>query len=157
MSMHRKIAVQEEDFDLGVELAALRDRTGARAGAVASFVGLVREVDDDADSVLTLEHYPGMTERSLDTMVDTIAGRWPLLDVVVIHRVGQLPVGAQIVLVLAASAHRAAAHAAVEALMDYLKTDAVLWKHQRSKQGAHWVEATGDDRERRERWQGTDR
>ena len=151
--MHRSVAIQTDDFDVGAELSVMRARTAGNAGAIASFVGLVRDVSP-GPGALTLEHYPGMTERSLEEVVDRAEARWPLLDVSVIHRVGRLLPAEQIVLVMVASAHRAAAFDACEFLMDYLKTDAVLWKHQSVDGGDsdYWVQSTGTDRERRSRW-----
>ncbi len=156
--MYRQIRVQEQDFSVADEYRAARERLGARAGAVASFVGLVRDLRstaaDDAVEALYLEHYPGMTERSIEAIVAEAAGRWPLLDVVVIHRVGRLDPAAQIVLVQAASAHRSAAFAACEFIMDYLKTEAVFWKREESGGGSRWVEATAEDRHRVSDWNG---
>lgn len=149
-----QVRVQKADFDLGEEMAAMRGRTGGAAGAIASFVGLVRDVGEGA-SALTLEHYPGMTEQSMEQVVAKASDRWPLQDVVVVHRVGKLLPAEQIVLVLVASSHRAAAFAACEFLMDYLKTEAVLWKHQDTREGGHWIESTAQDFERRARWQDT--
>ena len=151
-----RVLVQEADFDIGAELAAMRDRTGGRAGAIASFVGLVRDVGTSAGT-LRLEHYPGMTERSMAQVVDAAVSRWPLLDVLVIHRVGELVPAEQIVLVLVASAHRAAAFDACEYLMDYLKTEAVLWKYQGAADAGHWIESTAEDHERARRWRDGDR
>jgi len=135
-----KVRVQGEDFDAGAEMRALsRD---PRVGAVASFVGVVREVG------MTLEHYPGMTERALQKIVDEAAGRWQVLDCTVIHRIGPLQPTDQIVLVAAASAHRGDAFSACEFIMDYLKTQAPFWK----KEGAGWVEARASDDQAAERW-----
>lgn len=159
--MHLDVRVQEQDFDVGAEYRALAERVPAHAGAVASFVGLVRDMTPNrhapaAGNVrgLHLEHYPGMTERSIAAIADKAGERWPLLDVVVIHRVGDLPPGAQIVYVQVASSHRTAAFSACEFIMDYLKTDAVLWKREDTDHGSRWVEATGDDRRRVSGWSG---
>ena len=135
-----KIAVQSEDFDLGREVSAMSD---PRVGAVASFVGVVREVP------MTLEHYPGMTEKALQKIVDEARARWQVLDCTVIHRVGDLKPTDQIVLVAVASAHRGDAFAACEFIMDYLKTQAPFWK----KEAAGWVEARASDDQAAERWQ----
>ncbi len=152
--MHVDIRVCEADFDLGVEWAAQRERVGGDAGAMAAFVGLVRDRHEgDAVSALTLEHYPGMTEASIDAIVQQCAERWPVQDVVVIHRVGRLEAEAQIVLVLVAGGHRPEVFAACEYLMDYLKTDAVFWKREEAQQSARWVESTASDRERRKGWE----
>ncbi|MEQ8860157.1 MAG: molybdenum cofactor biosynthesis protein MoaE [Pseudomonadales bacterium] len=151
--MQVDVRVQEPDFDAAAEYAALRKRLGAGVGAVASFIGLVRELHpgpagDATVEALHLEHYPGMTERSIEAIIARAAARWPLLDVVVIHRVGRLDPGAQIVFVQVASAHRGAAFGACELVMDYLKTEAVFWKREDTARGSRWVEATGEDRAR---------
>jgi len=135
-----KIRVQREDFDAGAEMRALsRD---PKVGAVASFVGVVREVG------MTLEHYPGMTERSLERIAEQAKGRWQVLDCTVIHRVGPLEPTDQIVLVAVASAHRGDAFSACEFIMDYLKTQAPFWK----KEAAGWVEARASDDKAADRW-----
>lgn len=151
--MHIEIRVSADDFDVGVEWQAQRTRVGGAAGAVATFVGLVRDRHaNDPVQVLELEHYPGMTESSIELIVRQAETRWPLLDVVVVHRVGRMLAGDQIVLVQVASAHRPAAFAACEFLMDYLKTDAVFWKREERDSGVHWIESTADDVERRKGW-----
>jgi molybdopterin synthase catalytic subunit len=135
-----KVSVQKQDFDTGAEIRALsRD---PRVGAVASFVGVVREV------AMTLEHYPGMTERALQKIVEDARGRWQVLDCTVIHRIGPLQPTDQIVLVVVASAHRGDAFAACEFIMDYLKTQGPFWK----KEAAGWVEARAADDRAAERW-----
>ena len=135
-----KIAVQAEDFDAGAEIRALsRD---PRVGAVASFVGVVREVG------MTLEHYPGMTEKALEKIVEEAKGRWQVLDCTVIHRHGKLEPTDPIVLVAVASAHRGDAFQACEFIMDYLKTRAPFWK----KESAGWVEARASADKAAERW-----
>lgn len=159
--MKLDVRVQEADFDVGAEYAALRQRLPAHTGAVASFVGLVRDLapgtatTPDRVRGLHLEHYPGMTERSIAAIAGQAEQRWPLLDLVIIHRVGDLPPEAQIVYVQAASSHRAAAFAACEFVMDYLKTDAVFWKREDTDRGSQWVEATEDDRSRVTGWRGS--
>lgn len=151
--MHADVRIQETDFSVAAEWEALRARTSGDVGAVASFVGLVRERDPDNEiQGLYLEHYPGMTESSIRKILDQAASRWPIDDIVVIHRVGSLAPRDQIVFVQAAAAHRPAAFAACEFVMDYLKTDAVLWKRERLTDGERWIEATGDDRQRVARW-----
>jgi molybdopterin synthase catalytic subunit len=147
------IRVQEEDFDVGAELTAMR---GNRAiGALASFVGLVRDVNEgDAVRELTLEHYPGMTEKALQDIVDQAGSRWKIIDVCVIHRVGTLRPGDQIVFVAVAGAHRGEAFAACEFIMDYLKTQAPFWKKEQSPAGERWVEARASDDAAAQRWQG---
>jgi molybdopterin synthase catalytic subunit len=140
-----KISVQREDFDLASELKAIsRD---PKVGAVASFVGQVREVP------MTLEHYPGMTEKAIARIVDEAKARWLVMDCVVIHRYGELLATDQIVLVAVASSHRGDAFAACEFIMDYLKTRAPFWKKERTAQGTRWVEARGSDDEAAERWE----
>lgn len=140
------IRVQREDFDPGAEIARLSAGHGD-VGAVASFVGLVR-----GTGALTLEHYPGMTERQLAALEDQARRRWPLLDLTVVHRFGRLGAGERIVLVAVASAHRAAAFEACEFLIDWLKTRAPFWKLEEAPDGARWVEAKADDDRRAERW-----
>ena len=142
------IRVQTEDFSMPAEWERLRARLDGEAGAVAAFVGLVREVQGDAATVLSLEHYPGMTEKSIAAIVEEAERRWSLAAVTVIHRVGRLRPAEQIVLVLTASRHRAEALAACAFIIDCLKTDAVLWKKEATGQAARWVEATGDDVQR---------
>jgi len=149
------IRVQEADFSPAEEYRAARERLRGTAGAIATFVGLVRDhAGAEPVSVLHLEHYPGMTERSMAAIVEQAATRWPILDVVVIHRVGALAAAEQIVYVQVASSHRAAAFAACEFIMDYLKTDAVFWKREAGAAGSRWIEATGEDRERVRTWGG---
>jgi molybdopterin synthase catalytic subunit len=139
-----KISVQTQDFDAGAEIRALaRD---PKVGAVASFVGVVREVG------MTLEHYPGMTEKALAKIADEARGRWRVLDCTVIHRYGPLEPTDQIVLVVVSSAHRGDAFAACEFIMDYLKTQAPFWK----KEAAGWVEARASDDEAAERWSASE-
>ncbi len=161
--MRLDVRVQESDFDVGEEYASLRRRLPARTGAVATFVGLVRDMAPEPDAAgapasvqgLHLEHYPGMTERSIAAIAGKAEQRWPLLDLVVIHRVGDLVPEAQIVYVQAAASHRTAAFAACEFVMDYLKTDAVFWKREDTAQGSRWVEATTADRGRVSDWNET--
>ena len=140
-----KISVQAEDFDLGVEVKKLYGSTAI--GAVASFVGVVRDVP------MTLEHYPGMTEKALAKIVQEAGARWKVLDCTVIHRYGALQPGDQIVLVAVASAHRGDAFAACEFMMDYLKTQAPFWKKEHRAGAESWVEARSSDDQAAERWQ----
>lgn len=146
------IRLQTEDFDLAAESAKLtRGRTDI--GAVVSFVGICRGGEGaDAIDALTLEHYPGMAEEEIARHVDEATRRWPLLGVTVIHRHGRIPIGANIVLVLTASAHRAAAFAAADFLMDYLKTSAPFWKREEGGQATGWVEAKAEDDAAASRW-----
>jgi len=139
-----KVSVQQQDFDLGLEVRKISGDTGI--GAVASFVGLVRDVP------MTLEHYPGMTERAITKIVDEAKGRWQVMGCTVIHRYGALKPNDQIVMVAVASAHRGDAFAACEFIMDYLKTRAPFWKKEQTREGARWVEAKASDDEAAGRW-----
>ena len=144
--------MQREDFDIGAEIAAFR-RAGPGIGAIASFIGLVRDVSEgDAVAGMTLEHYPGMTEKALAGIVAQAKHRWDIVDALVIHRVGELKPLDQIVLVVVAGAHRGAALAACEFIMDYLKTQAPFWKKEQTAQGTRWVEARASDDQAAERW-----
>ncbi|HEX4857896.1 MAG TPA: molybdenum cofactor biosynthesis protein MoaE [Usitatibacteraceae bacterium] len=146
------IRVQIGDFDLSAESRALR-AANPKIGAIAAFIGLVRDINDDAGvEVLTLEHYPGMTEKALAGIVAQAATRWDVIDAAVIHRVGTLKPLDQIVLVLVASGHRADAFRACEFIMDYLKTEAPFWKKETTAEGVRWVDARASDEEARERW-----
>ena len=173
------VRVQHEDFDAGVEIARLR-ANNPNVGAVASFIGIVRDMNEggavgssmssppDAArpppagardelgaarlSSLTLEHYPGMTEKSLAAIAEQARARWHLLDILVIHRVGTLAPTDQIVLVVTTSTHRGDAFAACQFVMDYLKTDAPFWKKESTDGGVRWVDARDSDAEARERW-----
>ena len=146
------VRVQQQDFDLGAEVAALR-AGNPKVGAVAAFVGLVRDLNEGDDvATLTLEHYPGMTESSLEDICAQARARWDVLDTLVVHRVGELRPQDQIVLVAVTSAHRGEAFAACEFLMDYLKTRAPFWKKERTPQGERWVEARQSDDAAAARW-----
>jgi len=146
------VRVQQQDFDVGAEVAALRAGR-LDVGAVASFVGTVRHLNEGAGvSSMTLEHYPGMTERALEDICAQARQRWDILDVLVVHRYGELAPGDQIVLVAVTSAHRGDAFAACEFVMDYLKTQAPFWKKERTPQGARWVEAREADDAAAARW-----
>ncbi|SMC22991.1 molybdopterin synthase subunit MoaE [Andreprevotia lacus DSM 23236] len=145
-----RIVVQAEDFDPGQEEALLHDGD-LHIGGSAAFVGRVRADGDDL-LALTLEHYPGMTEKSLQALAEQAAERWQLSGVTVIHRIGRLLPGERIVLVLTASAHRQAALTACEFLIDALKTDAPFWKCEERTRGKHWVEAKAGDNNARQRW-----
>jgi molybdopterin synthase catalytic subunit len=147
------IRVQREDFDVGVELQQLV-AGNRRIGGIASFVGLVRDIAGGAQiSALTLEHYPGMTEKKLAEIELDARQRWPLYASLIIHRYGRLEPGDRIVLVATASAHREAALAACHFLIDWLKTEAPFWKSEESPTGERWVEARAEDDAARERWQ----
>ena len=159
--MHRLIEVQERDFELADHYAQMRQQCGNAAGAIAAFVGLVRDHnlgagDGGLVGTLTLEHYPGMTESSISSILDDAAARWPLLAATVIHRVGELAPADQIVMVLIASAHRDAAFEAAEFVMDYLKTRAVFWKKESTDQGVKWIESTLTDKHRASSWHRTE-
>jgi molybdopterin synthase catalytic subunit len=139
-----RISVQKEDFDLGAEVRAISGNP--KIGAVASFVGLVREVE------MTLEYYPGMTERAIGKIVEEAKARWQVMDCTVIHRHGALKPNDQIVLVAVASGHRGDAFAACEFIMDYLKTQAPFWKKEQTAEGTRWVEAKAADDKAADRW-----
>jgi molybdopterin synthase catalytic subunit len=146
------VRVQREDFDISAEIAAFR-RANPGIGAIASFIGLVRDVNDGgAVAGMTLEHYPGMTEKALAGIIAVAKGRWDIIDALVIHRVGELKPLDQIVLVVVTGAHRGEAFAACEFIMDYLKTQAPFWKKEQTPQGARWVEARASDDQAAERW-----
>jgi molybdopterin synthase catalytic subunit len=146
------VRIQTADFDAGAEIAALR-RGNPKIGAVASFIGVVRDVNDGAPVAdMTLEHYPGMTEKSIEEIVQQAKGRWNVMDALVIHRVGTLKPAEQIVLVVVTSGHRGDAFAACEFIMDYLKTRAPFWKKEQGGASARWVEARASDDLAAERW-----
>jgi molybdopterin synthase catalytic subunit len=146
------VRVQLEDFDAGLEMARLR-AGDARVGAVATFVGTVRDLNDASSvSTLTLEHYPGMTEKALEDIVAQARARCDLSDALVVHRVGELKPTDQIVLVVVTSAHREDAFEACRFLMDYLKTRAPFWKKEQTPQGARWVEPRASDEDAAARW-----
>ena len=141
------IHIQNEDFDLNDEIEAL---AGDGTGAVATFVGLVR--GGDGLTALTLEHYPGMTEREIARIAQEAQGRWTLSGITIIHRIGRLEVGERIVLVAVAAAHRGSAFEACQFLMDYLKTRAPFWKQEERDGTSAWVEARGSDSAAADRW-----
>lgn len=144
--------VQESDFDLSTEINAFR-MGRPEIGAVAAFVGLVRDVNSgSAVSVLTLEHYPAMTQKALEAIISDAKKRWTIIDALVIHRVGRLLPMDQIVLVAVASVHRSEAFQACEFIMDYLKTQAPFWKQEQTAAGARWVEAKEADDVAATRW-----
>ncbi len=146
------VRVQQEDFDVSAEIGAMR-RGNPKIGAIASFVGVVRDINEgDAVSTMTLEHYPGMTEKSILAIIGQACGRWEVLDALVIHRIGTLKPTDQIVLVIVASTHRGDAFAACEFIMDYLKTEAPFWKKEITPQGGRWVDARVTDDAALKRW-----
>ncbi len=151
--MYRRVVVQEADFDIGREWSELRSAQAGRAGAMAAFCGVVREqFETDNVSNLELEHYPGMTEKSIDSVLDRAEERWALDAIVVIHRVGSLAPGDQIVLVVATSRHRQAALEACTFVIDLLKTEAVFWKREMLESGARWIESSSADHLRSSDW-----
>jgi molybdopterin synthase catalytic subunit len=150
-----RVRVQTGDFDVGLELESLT-RGRVDVGGLASFVGMVRDANDGRSiEGMTLEHYPGMTEKALEEICAQADARWDLIDTLVIHRVGPLVPGDRIVLVGVASAHRGEAFAACEFIMDYLKTRAPFWKREETPEGARWVEARASDDAAASRWKGS--
>lgn len=147
------VRVQSEDFDISAELAQLRSAS-SQVGAIASFVGVVRDLNEGSGiASMELEHYPGMTESSIQAIVEEALQRWPLLGVTVIHRVGKLAPSDQIVLVATSSLHRGAAFSSCEFIMDYLKTRAPFWKKEKTDKGERWVDSRSEDLEAASRWQ----
>lgn len=145
------IRVQQERFDIGAELAAISEEDFT-VGGIASFVGVVRDAGSGPTGSMTLEHYPGMTERKLSDIEQQARERWDLANVLIIHRYGKLAVGEQIVLVITASAHRDAALEACHFLIDWLKTDAPFWKYEEGGETGGWVEARESDDEAKLKW-----
>ena len=144
------VRVQTEDFDVGAESRALQDDS---VGAITLFVGTVRGLSsDNGVTAMTLEHYPGMTEQELERIEAEARERWPLENVTIIHRVGRLVAGDQIVLVAVASAHRQASFDAANFIMDFLKTDAPFWKAEERGDTKSWVDARQSDTDARDRW-----
>ncbi len=147
-----KILIQSEDFNIQEETEALRKQTNG-IGAIATFTGLVRDLDKDQKvSALVLEHYPGMTEKNLEEIVVEASSRWPIIDATIIHRIGELSIGAQIVFVAVSSEHRGAAFNACEFIMDFLKTQAPFWKKTKNENGEHWLDAKESDSLAIEKW-----
>ncbi|QNB07325.1 molybdopterin synthase catalytic subunit MoaE [Herbaspirillum frisingense] len=146
------VRVQTADFDLSAEVAQLR-LSNPRVGAVVSFVGTVRDLNEGAAvSAMELEHYPVMTERALEQIVEQAKARWPIFDALVIHRIGPMQPLEQIVLVAVTSPHRGEAFAACEFIMDYLKTQAPFWKKEQTPDGARWVDARESDDTALSKW-----
>ena len=151
--MSSSIRIQENDFDVSAEIAALR-KGDPRVGAVVTFLGAVRDMNDGSQvKGMTLEHYPGMTEKALQEILDQAKARWDIYQTLVIHRVGPLLPEDQIVLVAVTSAHRGEAFAACEFIMDYLKTAAPFWKKEDTPEGARWVDARVTDEAAMARWE----
>ena len=149
------IKVQQEDFDIGAEISRMT-ANNTSIGGLACFVGLVRDVAGDAKiTSMTLEHYPGMTERQLERLEAEARQRWPLQDVLIVHRYGTLLPGDRIVLVVTASAHREASLQSCEFLIDWLKTKAPFWKLEDTQSGARWVAARKEDDKAADRWEKT--
>lgn len=154
--MSHFIRIQEQDFDVSTEIAALR-KGDPRVGAVVSFLGTVRDMNAGSQvKVMTLEHYPEMTEKALDTILEQAKSRWDIYQTLVIHRIGPLLPEDQIVLVVVTSAHRGEAFAACEFIMDFLKTAAPFWKKEDTPQGARWVDARVTDDIALARWKQPD-
>ena len=146
------VRIQTADFDLSADIAALRAQD-ARVGAVVSFLGTVRDMNDGASvAAMELEHYPGMTEQSIMQIIAQAEARWPLYGAVVVHRVGPLLPMDQIVLVACSAAHRGEAFAACEFIIDYLKTEAPFWKKEQTPDGARWVDARVSDDSAKAKW-----
>jgi molybdopterin synthase catalytic subunit len=146
------VRVQLENFDAGAEITRLR-LARPDTGAVAAFIGQVRDLNEGAViSGMTLEHYPGMTEKALEAIVDQARQRWNIFDALVIHRIGALKPLDQIVLVVVSGAHRGEAFSACEFIMDYLKTEAPFWKKERTETGDRWVDARSSDDTAKQRW-----
>ena len=147
------VRVQTDDFDISNEIALLR-KDNPRIGAIASFIGVVRDMNEgDSVAEMTLEHYPGMTEKSVEEIIAQARARWQMMDALVIHRIGTLKPLDQIVLVVVTSAHRGDAFAACEFIMDFLKTRAPFWKKEQTGSGARWVDARVADDVAAQRWQ----
>lgn len=147
------VRVQQDDFDLSTEVANLRANQ-AQVGAVVAFVGTVRDMNEGSSvSQMELEHYPGMTEKALEDIIVRARARWPLIDALIIHRIGPMLPQEQIVLVAVTARHRGEAFAACEFIMDYLKTEAPFWKKEQTPDGVRWVDARVSDDAALHKWQ----
>ena len=147
-----RVRIQTQDFDLSTAVAELREHN-SKVGAVVAFAGTVRDLNDGAQvAAMELEHYPGMTEASIDAIIDQACARWPVFDALVIHRVGPLLPKDQIVLVAVTSPHRGEAFAACEFIIDYLKTEAPFWKKEQTPAGSRWVDARVSDDAALQKW-----
>lgn len=152
MPMRIGIRVQKHDFNVALEIAAMRD-SNRSIGAIASFIGLMRDFNEGENVIsMTLEHYSGMAEKALQKIANNAISRWEIIDVTIIHRVGTFEPGDQIVLVMVASAHRAAAFGACEFIMDFLKMRAPFWKKETTHEGERWVETRASDDMAASRW-----
>jgi molybdopterin synthase catalytic subunit len=149
--MMDKIVVQTEDFDLTTEVELIKSN-GPNVGAVVSFIGTVRDLASESLVSLNLEHYPGMTEKSLESIANKARGKWELESITIIHRVGTLSIGDQIVLVITSSKHRQEAFDSCNYIMDYLKTDAPFWKKEVSDKEEQWVGKRDRDEKQKNRW-----
>ena len=149
--MMDKIIVQTEDFDLTTEVELIKS-TNSSIGAVVSFIGTVRDLTGESLVSLNLEHYPGMTEKSLSSIADKARKKWEIESITIIHRVGTLGIGDQIVLVITSSKHRQAAFDSCNYIMDFLKTDAPFWKKEVSDKEEKWVGKRESDEEQKKRW-----
>jgi len=148
------ISVQAADFSIAEEYQALREQNPKHTGAIATFSGLVRDFGDQSDvTAIYLEHYPGMTERQLQTIIDTAKTRWDIQETRIIHRIGKLELSEQIVFVGVSSAHRADAFQACQFIMDFLKADAPFWKKELTNDGESWVQAKDSDVSKAKSWQ----
>jgi molybdopterin synthase catalytic subunit len=146
-----KISIQTGGFDISAEVR-LAHNNNSGLGAIVTFVGLVRDMDDEAITKMTLEHYPGMTEKALQIIADQAKSRWKLGNITIIHRVGELQVNDQIVLVITSSKHRKSSFEACEFIIDYLKTQAPFWKKEHTKSGEKWVEVKDSDKLKLDNW-----
>ena len=149
--MMDKIVVQTEDFDLTTEVELIKSN-GPNVGAVVSFIGTVRDLASESLVSLNLEHYPGMTEKSLESIANKARGKWELESITIIHRVGTLSIGDQIVLVITSSKHRQEAFDSCNYIMDYLKPDAPFWKKEVSDKEEQWVGKRDRDEKQKNRW-----
>lgn len=149
--MMDKIIVQTEDFDLTTEVELIKS-TNSSIGAVVSFIGTVRDLTSESLVSLSLEHYPGMTEKSLTSIADKARNKWEIESITIIHRVGTLGIGDQIVLVITSSKHRQAAFDSCNYIMDFLKTDAPFWKKESTTKSENWVKSRSQDEEKKKHW-----
>jgi molybdopterin synthase catalytic subunit len=147
-----KVIVQAKDFDLTIEVNLARSKN-PQIGAIVSFVGTVRDLQSETLKSLTLEHYPEMTEKSLESIVIKARSRWELENITIIHRVGKLLISDQIVLVIVTSKHRQEAFDSCNFIMDYLKTDAPFWKKESSDKEEKWVDSSSNDKKQKKRWE----